>query len=133
MIIYNNSISFKVLDQEITLISDDSSYGRVTFAEVDNKFIYLGNVNPDIQTAISLWEKINKRSLLKEEIIDVTIEGYSDLMKNNSLEDLEILLDIKEVKKKRKYTKSKSSKEIKNISTRKPRIKKSNVIDPENK
>jgi len=78
MIVYNNYLSFKILGQYINMFSDETDYGRRTVAEINDSYHYLGDVEPTIQTAILLWEKLNGKNLSEDEIIDLTIEGYSE-------------------------------------------------------
>lgn len=85
MIVYSNYLSFKILGKNINIFSEDTDYGRNTIAEVDDIYHYLGDVEPTVETAIALWQKLNGKELSEDEMIDSIIEGYSEIVTTNVL------------------------------------------------
>lgn len=75
MIEYNTTITYYVMGSKLELFSDHTAYGWATIAEVNNRYHYLGDQLVNLQTAISLWEKLTNRSLNTEEIELVAIEN----------------------------------------------------------
>lgn len=77
MIIYDVMKKFYILGTVVALLSDETAYGFQTYAESsDNGFIhYLGDVLPNLETAINVWQDINNRWLSQEEIESILIEN----------------------------------------------------------
>lgn len=73
---YKNYISFIVMGAVINLISDETSYGRNTVAEVGDKYHYLGDEFPGIAAAIFAWQEINGRDLTNEELHQAMVDNH---------------------------------------------------------
>lgn len=80
MIVYKDYISFKILNEKINLISHEFDYGLNTVAEMVNsqtdKFYYLGDQAPNIESAINAWQEVNKRVLSDEEICQIMLDNH---------------------------------------------------------
>lgn len=68
MIVYNNYIAFKILDEEVNIISDETAYGRNTVVEIDKAFHYMGDEFPGVAAAIYAWQEVKGRDLTNEEL-----------------------------------------------------------------
>ena len=68
MIVYNNCQVFKILDEELTIISDETAYGRNTVVEIDKVFHYMGDEFPGVAAAIYAWQEVKGRDLTNEEL-----------------------------------------------------------------
>lgn len=75
MIVYNDYVTFKVLDKEVNLITDELYFGRNTVAEVDGKIHYLGNEIANVAAAIFAWQESNGRDLSNEELRQVLFDN----------------------------------------------------------
>ncbi len=70
-------MTFKVLGEKIGIISDETSYGRNTVVEIDNRFHYMGSEPSNIATAVFAWQEVNGRELTSEE--------FRQVMEDNNL------------------------------------------------
>ena len=77
MIEYKDYVVFKVLGEEINLISSETAYGRSTVAEINDQFYYLDDELPAIASAIFAWQEVNNREL--------TVEELHQIMEDNKL------------------------------------------------
>jgi hypothetical protein len=68
MIVYKNYIAFKLLDEEVNIISDVTAYGRNTVVEIDKVFHYMGDEFPGVAAAIFAWQEVKGRDLTNEEL-----------------------------------------------------------------
>lgn len=68
MIEYKDCVTFTVLGTKIVLISDETSHGRNTVAEINNQLYYLGDELPNIYSAVITWQEVNKRDLTQQEL-----------------------------------------------------------------
>lgn len=68
MIVYDKTIKFNVLGTEILLFDSETAYGWHTYAEIDNRFYFLGDIYCNTEAAINLWQDINGRLLSAQEI-----------------------------------------------------------------
>lgn len=68
MIVYNNYQVFKILDEEVNIISDETAYGRNTVVEIDKVFHYMGDEFPGVAAAIYAWQEVKGRDLTNEEL-----------------------------------------------------------------
>lgn len=82
--LYHKCITFKILDKEINLYSEELYFGLNTVAEIDNQFYYLGHDNCNIESAIFAWQEINNRHLTSEELLQT--------MQFNKLNPISILI-----------------------------------------
>lgn len=76
MLVRKDYVTFKVMDKEINLYSEDMKYGLSTVAEIDDHFYYLGDELPVIASAILAWQKVNDRDLTNEELRQVMIDNH---------------------------------------------------------
>jgi hypothetical protein len=77
MIVYKDYVSYLILGKEVNLISDETSYGLNTVAEIEGEYHYLGEEPVSLQAAIFAWQKINGRFLEDNELVQI--------LKDNSL------------------------------------------------
>jgi hypothetical protein len=75
MIVRRDCVSFKVLDKEVHLYSEELPQGRNTVAEIDIRFHYMGSEIPNVATAIYAWQQINGRDLTTEEFRQVMLDN----------------------------------------------------------
>lgn len=75
MLVYKDYVTFKVMGEEINLISDETAYGRNTVAELDKRFYQMGDELPNVATAVFAWQEVNGRDLTSEEIHQVMVEN----------------------------------------------------------
>ena len=68
MIVYNNCQVFKILDEEVNIISDETAYGRNTVVEIDKIFHHMGDEFPGVAAAIYAWQEVKGRDLTNEEL-----------------------------------------------------------------
>lgn len=68
MIVYNNYQVFRILDEEVNIISDDTAYGRNTVVEINKVFHHMGDEFPGVAAAIYAWQEVNGRDLSNEEL-----------------------------------------------------------------
>ncbi len=76
MLVYKNCVAFVVMGDLINLISDETSYGRNTVAELNDRYHYLGNEFPSVAAAILAWQEINGRDLTNEELHQVMVDNH---------------------------------------------------------
>lgn len=76
MIVYKNYVVFTILGEEINLISDETSYGRNTVAEIDGHYHYLDNELPTVASAIFAWQEYYNRDLTNEELRKVMVDNH---------------------------------------------------------
>jgi CO dehydrogenase/acetyl-CoA synthase alpha subunit len=72
---YKDYVVFNVLGQEIALISDETSYGRNTVAEINGHYHYLDNELTTVSSAVFAWQEVNKRDLTSEELHQVLVDN----------------------------------------------------------
>lgn len=76
MFVYKDYATFTVLGAKIHIISDETSYGLNTVAEINNHYHYLGNEHPNIAAAIFAWQEVNGRDLTTEELRQVMVDNH---------------------------------------------------------
>ena len=76
MLVYKNYVSFIVLGETINLISDETSHGLNTVAEMNDHYHYLGEEYPSIASAIFAWQEVNGRDLTNEELRQVMVDNH---------------------------------------------------------
>ncbi len=75
MIVYKDYVVYTILGEEVLLISDETSYGRNTIAEIDDAYYYLGSEPLSIGTAIIAWQDYYDKLLTDEEFHKVLVEN----------------------------------------------------------
>ena len=76
MLVYIDCKTFKILEQDIDLISDLTAYGRNTVAKIDDCYYYTGDEFPGIAAAIFAWQEVNGRELTNEELKQVMVDNH---------------------------------------------------------
>lgn len=76
MSVYKDVVSFVVLGDTISLISDETSHGLNTVAEINDRYHYLGNEFPGIAAAIFAWQELNGRDLTNEELHQIMVDNH---------------------------------------------------------
>jgi hypothetical protein len=79
-VLLKDCVSFRVRGKLIDFYSEEMDHGLNTVAEYDGKYIYLGNMLPNIVTAIHIWQQNNNYKLNSEDIVSVLKEN--NLLKN---------------------------------------------------
>jgi len=73
--VFNDVVYFKVFDNDIGLISSETSYGWQTVAEVGDKYYYMGDCLVTLETAINAWQEYYDIELTQGEIEYIMIEN----------------------------------------------------------
>ena len=73
--LYKDYKTFTVLGKEINMISDQTSYGRNTIAEVEGNLFYLGEEPPSLENAMVVWQDIHNRDLTLDELDKVLADN----------------------------------------------------------
>lgn len=68
MFVYKDYLAFKILGEEVNIISDETAYGRNTVVEIDKVFHYMGDEFPGVAAAIYAWQEVKGRDLTNEEL-----------------------------------------------------------------
>lgn len=68
MNVYTDYQVFKILGEEVNIISDETAYGRNTVVEMNKVFHYMGDEFPGVAAAIYAWQEVNGRDLTNEEL-----------------------------------------------------------------
>lgn len=68
MNVYTDYQVFKILGEEVNIISDETAYGRNTVVEMKKVFHYMGDEFPGVAAAIYAWQEVNGRDLTNEEL-----------------------------------------------------------------
>lgn len=77
-ILFNACNSYKIKEDEISIISDLTCYGRNTVAQINKEtFHHLGDEIPGIAAAIYAWQEHYKK--------DLSIDELSFIMKENNI------------------------------------------------
>ena len=76
MIIYENHLTFSVLDTKVLLFSETLETGINTVAEIGQRLHYLGHEQPTIAAAILAWQEVNGRELTDEEFKKVLVDNH---------------------------------------------------------
>lgn len=76
MSVYKDPVSFIVLGDTIILISDETSHGLNTVAEINDNYHYLGSEFPGVAAAIYAWQEANGRDLTNEELRQVMVDNH---------------------------------------------------------
>lgn len=76
MIVYKNYVSFIILGKEVNLISDETDYGQITFAEIDGTYFYRGHEQPTITAAIFAWQDVMGQEVTMDEMRQVMIDNH---------------------------------------------------------
>lgn len=77
MIVYKKYATYKILEKEINIISEDLGDCYNTVAEIDSSFYYLGNEFPNVTAAVFAWQEYYNQELTDNELQQV--------MKDNNL------------------------------------------------
>lgn len=73
---YKNYLSFIVMGDQINIISDETSYGRNTVAEINGDYHYRGDELPGIASALHAWQEVNGRDLTNEELHQIMLDNH---------------------------------------------------------
>lgn len=72
---YKDDVVFKVMGDNVYLISDETCYGRNTVAEINRQLHYLGDEPPTIATAVFIWQELNSKLLSSDELHQVMLDN----------------------------------------------------------
>lgn len=75
MIVRRDCVSFRILDKEVHLYSEELPQGRNTVAEIGLRLHYMGHEIPSVATAIYAWQEVNGRDLTTEEFRQVMLDN----------------------------------------------------------
>lgn len=75
MIVYKDYVVFTIMEQEITLYSDETAYGRNTVAEINGSYHYLDSEPSSISSAIFAWQELYNKELTGEELHQVMVDN----------------------------------------------------------
>lgn len=68
MIVYKSYDSFKILNEEINIISSETCYGLITFVEIGKYYHYMGHEPSCLMTAIFACQEFYKKDFSEEEL-----------------------------------------------------------------
>ena len=71
MFVYKDCLAFKILGEEVNIISDETAYGRNTVVEIDKVYHYMGDEFPGVAAAIFAWQEVKGRDLTNEELTQI--------------------------------------------------------------
>ncbi len=75
-ILRNNTISYHMLGEIMELVSDQTSYGLSTVALFRGKTHYLGDEEPNVVSAIHVYESVNNMDLNEDQMAQITLDNY---------------------------------------------------------
>ena len=75
MIVRRDCVTFKVLEKEVHLYSEELPQGRNTVAEIEFRLHYMGHEIPNVATAIFAWQEVIGRDLTTEEFRQVMLDN----------------------------------------------------------
>lgn len=70
-----NYTTFKVLGQDINLITQPYLDGVNTIAEINDKYIYLGNQTANVLAAIFAWETFYNKEISEDDFVKVLTDN----------------------------------------------------------
>jgi len=71
----NDKASFFIMKQKINLISDETDYGNITFAEIDGTYYCQWQAKINISTAIHAWQQVYNIELSMDQIKQILIDN----------------------------------------------------------
>ena len=71
MIVHNEMFDYNILGITVSLFANETTHGHQVCAEVEEKYYYLGDTLPNLESAINCWQDINDRLLSQAEINEV--------------------------------------------------------------
>lgn len=75
-ILYKDYITFKILNDIVDVISDETDYGRSTVVVTNGKnYYYMGDEPPNLETVLFAWQDLNEILLSEEQ--------FETIMKQN--------------------------------------------------
>lgn len=76
MLVYKDYLTFTMMGKEINVISNETSYGRSTVVEIEERYHYMDNEPPNVATAIFAWQEVSGRDLTSEELRQVMVDNH---------------------------------------------------------
>jgi hypothetical protein len=76
MSVYKDYISFDIMGDKVSIISDETSHGRNTVAEIDGNYHYLGDEFHGIAAAIFAWQEVNGTDLTVDELHQIMLDNH---------------------------------------------------------
>ena len=70
-VIYNDEISFNILGKQINLLCEEINGIKYTVANFDRYYYHLGNVKPNIHSAVKFYQIYFKVNLYKNIISEI--------------------------------------------------------------
>lgn len=74
--VYDDGVSYLVLDSEVKFYADETAYGWNVVAEYYGNYHYLGDDRVSLQLAIEFWEERHKRFLSDEELKQIMEDNH---------------------------------------------------------
>jgi hypothetical protein len=76
MFVDKSYMKFKVMGEDLAIISDETAYGKNTVVEIKNRYYYMGDEPSNVATAIFAWQEVNGRELTSEELRQVMVDNH---------------------------------------------------------
>lgn len=76
MSVYKDYTSYTIRGMKVGIITDETSHGRNTVAEINGKYHYLGDEFPGIAAAIFAWQEFFGEDLTNEELHQIMIDNH---------------------------------------------------------
>jgi ABC-type branched-subunit amino acid transport system substrate-binding protein len=75
LLVYKNYKTFKILDDEIIVISNETEYGISTAVEINSTIYYLGLEEPTLENVMFAWQDFNETLLSEEQFEQILKEN----------------------------------------------------------
>lgn len=76
MIVYDDSLSYRILGSEVKFYSNETAYGWNVVAEHNNSYYYLGNQAVGIQLAVFFWQEQYGKEFSQEELKQIMQDNH---------------------------------------------------------
>jgi hypothetical protein len=83
-VLYDRNSKYKVLDLELSVSSEETSYGLNTVIEYCDEFYYIGDKPDNIETILDFCQQDLKIKLSHSQILDIIIDN--SFLKDDSFE-----------------------------------------------
>jgi hypothetical protein len=75
MIVYDDGISYRILDSEVKFYADETAYGWNVVADYNKSYYNLGNESVGIELAVSFWQNQNNKMLSQDELKQIMTDN----------------------------------------------------------
>ena len=71
-ILYKDYITFNILDNELNVFSEETDYGLSTVIEFGDRYYYLGNEPPTLESVLFAYQDMQNINFTNSEISKIT-------------------------------------------------------------